>query len=136
MSRPEDPGDRESVIRHSVWVLKVIGSPGYPPGDDYLRAVAERAYDRCYCPEGITRQMLAILTGGVRTELLRHIRVPTLVIHGVDDPLIPLEAGVDTANRIPGAALRLIPGMGHDIAPALIPTLVESIAEHTAAAEG
>jgi pimeloyl-ACP methyl ester carboxylesterase len=136
MSRPEDPGDRESVIQHSVWVLKVIGSPGYPSGADHLRAVAERAYDRCYCPDGITRQMLAILTGGGRSELLRSIRVPTLVIHGVDDPLIPVEAGVDTAKRIPGAALRLIPGMGHDLAPGLIHTLVESIALHTAAAEG
>jgi len=72
---------------------------------------------------------------GGRAELLRTIRVPTLVIHGVDDPLIPIEAGMDTAKRIPGAELRLIPGMGHDVAPGLIPTLVEAIAEHTAAAE-
>lgn len=135
MSRPEDPGDRESVIRHSVEVEKVFGSPGYPPGDAYLRAAAERAYDRCYCPDGITRQMLAVLTGGDRTELLKTIRVPTLVIHGVDDPLIPVEAGMDTARRIPGAELRLIPGMGHDVAPGLIPTLVGAIAEHAAAAE-
>jgi pimeloyl-ACP methyl ester carboxylesterase len=135
MSRPEDPDDRESVIRHSVETEKVFGSPGYPPGDAYLRAAAERAYDRCHCPEGISRQMLAVLTGGERAELLKTIRVPTLVIHGVDDPLIPVEAGMDTAKRIPGAELRLIPGMGHDVAPGLIPTLVEAIAEHTAAAE-
>jgi pimeloyl-ACP methyl ester carboxylesterase len=135
MSRPEDPDDRESVIRHSVETEKVFASPGYPPGDDYLRAVAETAYDRCYCPEGVTRQMLAVLSGGGRTELLKTIRVPTLVIHGVDDPLIPVEAGMDTAKRIPGAELRLIPGMGHDVAPGLIPTLVEAISEHTAAAE-
>jgi pimeloyl-ACP methyl ester carboxylesterase len=135
MSRPEDPNDRESVIRHSVGVLKVIGSPGYPSGDTYLRAVAETAYDRCYCPEGVNRQMLAVLAGVERAELLKTIRLPTLVIHGVDDPLIPVEAGMDTAKRIPGAELRLVPGMGHDVAPGLIPTLVEAIAGHAAAAE-
>jgi pimeloyl-ACP methyl ester carboxylesterase len=135
MSRPEHPNDRESVIRHSVETEKVWASPGYPPGEAYLRATAERAYDRCYCPDGISRQMLAVLSGGERAELLKSIRVPTLVIHGVDDPLIPVEAGMDTARRIPGAELRLIPGMGHDVAPGLIPTLVEAIAEHTAAAE-
>ena len=135
LSRPENPNDRESVIQHGVWVLKVIMSPGYPSGDAYLRSVAETAYDRCYCPEGINRQMLAVLAGAGRAELLKTIRVPTLVIHGVDDPLIPVEAGIDTAKRIPGAELRLVPGMGHDVAPGLIPTLAEAIAEHAAAAE-
>jgi pimeloyl-ACP methyl ester carboxylesterase len=135
MSRPENPSDRESVIRHTVETEKVFASPGYPPSDADLREAAERAYDRCYCPDGISRQMLAVLTGGERAEVLKAIRVPTLVIHGVDDPLIPVEAGMDTARRIPGAELRLIPGMGHDIAAGLIPTLVAAISEHTAAVE-
>jgi pimeloyl-ACP methyl ester carboxylesterase len=135
LSLPENPNDRESVVRHTVETEKVFSSPGYPPGDAYLRAVAERAYDRCYCPDGVGRQMLAVLVGGERTKLLETIRVPTLVIHGVDDPLIPVEAGMDTARRIPGAELRLVPGMGHDVAPGLTPTLVEAIAEHAAAAE-
>jgi pimeloyl-ACP methyl ester carboxylesterase len=135
VSRPEDPNDRECVIRHTVETEKVFASPGHPPGDAYLRAVAERAYDRCYCPDGIGRQMLAVLSGVGRAELLKTIRVPTLVIHGVDDPLVPVEAGMDTAKRIPGAELRLVPGMGHDIAPGLVPTLVDAIAEHTTAAE-
>ena len=85
--------------------------------------------------DGVSRQMLAVLTWGERVELLKTIRVPTLVIHGVDDPLTRVEAAMDTARRIPGAELRLIPGMGHDVAPGLIPILVEAIAEHTAAAE-
>jgi pimeloyl-ACP methyl ester carboxylesterase len=135
MSRPEDPNDRESVIRHGVAVLKVIASPGYPPDDATLRELAERAYERCYCPDGVNRQMLAILASRDRAELLRAIRVPSLVIHGVDDPLVPVEAGMDTARRIPGADLRLIPGMGHDVALGLVPTLVDAIAEHTKAAE-
>ncbi len=67
-------------------------------------------------------------------ESLESIRVPTLVIHGQDDPLIPVEAGIDTAERIPGAQLRLIPGMGHDVVPALAPMLTEAISDHTQAA--
>jgi proline iminopeptidase len=135
LSRPEDPNDRESVIRCTVESERVFSSPGHPPGDAYLRAAAETAYDRCYCPEGVNRQLLAVLAGAGRAELLKTIRVPTLVIHGTDDPLIPVEAGIDTARRIPGAELRLVPGMGHDVAPGLAPILVEAIAGHAAAVE-
>ena len=134
LSRPENPQDRESVIRHNVALLKVIESPGFRPGDAYLRAVAEKAYDRCHCPDGMERQLVAVLGAESRLELLASIRVPTLVIHGQDDPLIPVEAGIDTAERIPGAQLRLIPGMGHDVVPALAPMLTEAISDHTQAA--
>jgi len=134
LSRPENPEDRESVVRHHVELLKVIGSPGFRPGDAYLRAMAEKAYDRCYCPDGMERQLVAILAAESRGELLAAIRVPTLVIHGQDDPLIPVEAGIDTAERIPGAELCLIPGMGHDVVPALAPILAEAISDHTQAA--
>jgi proline iminopeptidase len=133
-SRPENPEDRESVIRHNVELLKVIGSPGFRPGDAYLRAMAEKAYDRCHCPDGMERQLVAILGAESRVELLAAIRVPTLVIHGQDDPLIPVEAGIDTAKRIPGAELRLIPGMGHDVVPGLAPILAAAISDHTQAA--
>jgi len=133
LSRPENPEDRESVVRHNVALLKVIESPGFRPGDAYLRAMAEKAYDRCHCPDGMERQLVAILASESRVELLAAIRVPTLVIHGQDDPLIPVEAGIDTAERIPGAELHLIPGMGHDVVPALAPILAEAICDHTQA---
>jgi len=134
LSRPENPEDRKSVIRNSVELLRVIGSPGFRPGDAYLRATAEKAYDRCHCPDGVARQTIAILTAESRTELLETIRVPTLVIHGQDDPLIPVEAGIDTAKRIPKAELLLVPGMGHDVVPGLAEILVEAISAHTSAA--
>jgi pimeloyl-ACP methyl ester carboxylesterase len=74
--------------------------------------------------------MLAILASGSRVDLLKTIRAPTLVLHGEDDPLIPVEGGKDTARLTPGARLKTIRGWGHDIPTALIPTLVEAIAVH------
>ncbi|WP_163571378.1 alpha/beta fold hydrolase, partial [Klebsiella pneumoniae] len=72
-------------------------------------------------PPGIGRQMLAILASGSRVELLKQIKAPTLVIHGEDDPLVPLEAGKDTARHVAGAKLTTVPGMGHDLADGLVP---------------
>jgi pimeloyl-ACP methyl ester carboxylesterase len=82
------------------------------------------------------RHLLAILASGSRVELLARIRAPTLVLHGDEDPLVPVEAGRDTAARIPGARLRIISGMGHDLAPGLAPIMMDAIAEHCMAATG
>jgi pimeloyl-ACP methyl ester carboxylesterase len=133
---PRPPsGDRESVIREGVRILRIIGSPGFPTSDAELRAKVERAADRSYYPPGVGRQMLAILASGSRVELLKEIKVSTLVIHGADDPLVPVEAGTDTAKHIPGAMLKIIPGMGHDLASGLVPILVDAIADHCLAAD-
>ncbi len=78
---------------------------------------------------------MAVLSSGSRVELLRTIRVPALVLHGVDDPLVPVEAGEDTARHIPGAVLKTFPGWGHDMPTALIPVLADEIAGHCRAAE-
>lgn len=130
MSRPDDPTRRESVIENSVRTQKVIGSPGYPTSDAELREAAGRAYDRCYCPDGVARQMAAVMGDTARFELLAGIRVPSLVIHGEADPLIPVECGRDTAERIQGASFQAVAGMGHDIPVALVPVLTEAMADH------
>jgi pimeloyl-ACP methyl ester carboxylesterase len=122
--------DRDRVIQHGMNVLRTIGSPGFPTSDAELRAKVVRAMDRSYYPQGAGRQFLAMLANGSRVEMLRRIRVPTLVIHGSDDPLVPVEAGNDMAANIPGAKLKIITGMGHDLATGLIPILVDAIAEH------
>jgi pimeloyl-ACP methyl ester carboxylesterase len=80
--------DREASIQFGMNVYRVIGSPGYPTPEPELRAKVERAFDRSYYPIGVARQMVAILASGSRVDLLRTIRLPTLGLHGEDDPLI------------------------------------------------
>ena len=127
--------DRENAIQHGMKVYRAIGSPGFPTSDPELRAKVERSVDRSYYPSGVGRQFLAILACGSRVEMLTGIKVPTLVIHGADDPLVPVEAGGDTAKHVPGSKLKIINGMGHDLATGLIPVLADAIAEHCLAAD-
>lgn len=127
--------DREKIIAHGMNVYRIIGSPGFPTPDDELRAKIERSTDRSYYPVGVGRQLVAVLASGSRVDLLKTITAPTLVIHGADDPLVPVQAGEDTAKHVPGAKLQIIPGMGHDLAPGLVPILADAIAEHCLAAE-
>jgi len=115
LRKPANPDDVESIIDTAVSLQQAIGSPVYPTPEKQLRRRAARALRRCYCPAGTARQMLAVNAAPERGELLRAITVPTLVIHGAADPLVPLACGEDTASQIPGARLEVIQGMGHDL---------------------
>jgi len=115
LRRPANPNEVESIIDAAVGLQQAIGSPAYPTPEKQLRRRAARALRRCYCPAGVTRQMLAITGAPERSSLLRAISAPTLVIHGAADPLVPLACGEDTAAQIPGARLEVIQGMGHDL---------------------
>ncbi len=130
LHRPERPDDVASVTDHLVHVMGVIGSRGYPPDAKALRSLCERAARRGYDTHGIARQMLAMLASGDRRAELEKIRVPTLVIHGADDPLIPKSAGREVARIVPGAKLLEFDGMGHDLPAPLIPEIVTAIASH------
>jgi proline iminopeptidase len=130
LSRPADQKDPESVIEYMMNMFGVIGSPGYPSTKEELRQRVGRSVSRAYEPAGTARQLLAIIASGDRRKLLRTITAPTLVIHGACDPLVPLAAGRDTAQQISGASLLVIDGMGHDLPPALLPRLVQAIADH------
>lgn len=130
LSRPADPKDPESVIDYMVKNFRVIGSPGYPQADEELRLWVARSVRRAYYPAGIARQMLAVIASGDRRKQLRTIAAPALVIHGAADPLVPLAAGRDTAQNIPGAELLVIDGMGHDFPEALMPRLATAVADH------
>jgi pimeloyl-ACP methyl ester carboxylesterase len=130
------PTGRDSAIERGVSVFRAIGSPGFPFDEAAVRERAALQYDRCFHPEGQVRQLAAILAAGSRRERLSQVRVPTLVIHGADDPLVPLEGGRDTAEAIPGAELMIIEGMGHDQPRPLWPRVVERIAASTARAAG
>jgi pimeloyl-ACP methyl ester carboxylesterase len=108
-----------------VWASKRHHDP------ERARQQAAIAYDRAFYPEGSSRQMVAILASGDRTERLGGVTAPTLVIHGTDDTLIHPSGGEATAAAIPGARLVMVDDMGHDNPPALWPTLVDIITAHT-----
>jgi pimeloyl-ACP methyl ester carboxylesterase len=133
---PPPATDRASRIAHFKKLWTVIGSPGFRASDAELQATAEREVDRApYEPNGIGRQMLAILGTGTRHEILRTVTCPTLVLHGVDDPLVPVSGGRDTATAIPGAKLVEVPGMGHGFEDALVPVYLREVGGFIEAAE-
>ena len=117
-------------------VMRVIGSTGFAMDEERVRALARRAYERSYHPPGFARQFGAILAAGNRLSTLPSVRAPTLVIHGSEDPLIPPKAGRATAALVPGARLRMIEGMGHDLPAALWKTFADEIAGHARTSEG
>ena len=129
------PREREAYAEQSLAGALVFGSPGYPLDQAAYRELAGRVFDRAFDPDGVARQFAAVQAHGDRRAALAGITAPTLVIHGVDDPLVPVEHGRDTAASIPGAELVEIPGMGHDVPPGLFATLADAIGRHTAKAE-
>ena len=124
------PRDKAIAVRRYVEMFHLIVRSGYPPTEAELRARAEGAVRRSNRPDGFPRQLIAIQTAPSRVRTLRRVAAPTLVLHGTDDPLVPKAGGELTAANIPGARLRMIPGMGHFLPEALVPLLVEEIAEH------
>ena len=127
---------RDEVIQQMVRAFRAVGSPGYPNDENEVAGRAGRAYDRSYDPIGVARQAIASLASGDRTERLRHLDVPTLVIHGLADRMCDVSGGRATAEAIPGAELVLIEGMGHDLPPGLRSQLAARIAEFVWRAEG
>ncbi len=125
------PADRAGFVDHSVVLWRAIGSPGFPFDEEMIRERSARTYDRCFHPAGSARQLAAILAHGSRREALRGVKVPALVIHGADDPLVPVEGGKDTAAAIPGAELMIVEGMGHDNPRPIWPRVVGAITDLT-----
>jgi pimeloyl-ACP methyl ester carboxylesterase len=123
------PADRAGYVaaaeKELVWASKRYGDAAV------LRELAAASYDRAYRPAGIGRQLGAMILSGSRADALRELRVPTLVIHGLDDTLIDPSGGRRTAELVPGAELLLVPDMGHDRPRELWPTLIDALAAHT-----
>ena len=126
------PASRAEAVERGVKTWGVIGSPGFPFDEARTRERAGRFYDRANHPDGQRRQLAAIVAHGSRRPGLERLDVPTLVIHGTADPLVPVEGGRDTAAAIPGAELIEIDGMAHDLPPGAWPTIIPAIARHTA----
>ena len=126
LSRP-DGRDPAAVVAHLTKLLTLIGSPGYPPEPARLRQRLQVAVARAWRPAGTTRQIIAVAADGDRSALLGHIGAPTRVIHGHDDPLVPVAAGHDLVARIRGAVADIVPGMGHDLPLPLLAHFADGI---------
>jgi pimeloyl-ACP methyl ester carboxylesterase len=135
MSRPH--GRSEAALAdHGVKIWKLIGSPAFPTDEANLRAQVIAANRRSFHPAGTMRQMAAVAADRRRADELPRIKAPTLVVHGRDDPLVPVVCGVDTARRITGARLVTIPGMGHDLPPPVVARILDALLPHLKGAPG
>jgi pimeloyl-ACP methyl ester carboxylesterase len=129
VTRP--PGDREGYVEYYLKAARVFSPHRYFDDQD-VRDRAEAAFDRCYYPEGVGRQLAAIMTSGDRADGLAGLQVPTLVVHGRVDTLVHRSGGERTAELVPGADLVVFGEMGHDLPRPLWPRLVDLLAGHTA----
>jgi pimeloyl-ACP methyl ester carboxylesterase len=130
LERPPAGAGIDQVIPIGIGISRAIGSPAYPAPEEKLRERIMRDFERSFYPQGAARQLAAIIDDGDRRARLKRIGAPTLVIHGVDDPLVPVEGGRDTAANIRGAKLHEIKGMGHDLPQELIEEISDVIAAH------
>ncbi len=128
-------GDTETIIAQTIQASKIFGGPHYDSELHGIGRFARRAVERAHRPEGVMRQLAAILTADDRREALGHLDVPTLVIHGNADPLVPVEAGRDTTASIPGATYVEIDKLGHDLSEPAIGDIVDAITSHLRAVE-
>jgi pimeloyl-ACP methyl ester carboxylesterase len=129
------PKGRDQVIERAVKTFRTIGSPAYPFEEERIRTIAAASYDRGHSAAGVARQLHAILASGDRTSALRRVTAPTLVIHGGADHLVRPTGGRATARAIPGARLKIVEGMGHDLPPALWTEIADEIAANAARAD-
>jgi pimeloyl-ACP methyl ester carboxylesterase len=124
--------DRNAYVERAINRFRIISGSGFPLDEEWVRQMSERTYDRSYYPGGIKRHLLARLACGNLRPALPSVTAPTLVIHGEEDPFLPVENGMDAAEAIPGAELMIIKGMGHyPPHKGPWPGIVKAIAAHT-----
>ena len=126
---------REEAMDAVVETFRVIGSKGYALDEERLRDVGGRSFDRGYDPGGYRRQLAAVVAQPNRTKRLQQLDVPTLVMHGLDDPLVAPSGGRALARAIPGARFVGFSGMGHDLPRELWPEFADHIAALTKRAD-
>jgi pimeloyl-ACP methyl ester carboxylesterase len=124
------PATAAEAADRMVETYRIVGSPAYPVAEEWLRGMAEESFRRSNDPKGVVRQFAAVIVSPDRRPGLAAVTVPTLVIHGEQDPLIQPDGGRATADAVPGARLVTYPGMGHDLPEALWPAITGEITDH------
>ena len=124
------PEERSANIEHMLNSWRILSGQYFKFEEVRWREYLGWVYDRGRNPAGFSRQLAAIIASGSRKEALRCLNIPTLVIHGDADPLVPVESGYDTADTIPGAQLMIIEGMGHSLPREVWQQIVEAISKH------
>jgi pimeloyl-ACP methyl ester carboxylesterase len=120
------PTEREAYIADAVEGSRAISSPEHFDADRAAN-LAARAYDRCFYPRGVVNQLVAIVASPSRSDGLRQLDLPALVVHGTEDPLVTPSGGERTAEVIPGAELLMLEGMGHDLPTYYWAQVIEAI---------
>jgi pimeloyl-ACP methyl ester carboxylesterase len=133
LTRPPTSASVDQLVDYFATTFRLIGTPQSTETEPNLRRKLHASVTRNYYPVGTMRQLLAVVADGSRVERLKRLKVPTLVVHGTADPLVPYACGKDTATVIPGAQLVSIQGMGHDFAPEPLKLLVPAVAGFVAA---
>jgi len=129
LARPPGQGEDE-LVEHAMQLLRIIASPAFAQDETLVRERVRQALRRSCRPAGTMRQMCAVAADTRRADELARIEAPTLVFHGIDDPMVPFACGHDTARRIRGARLVGVPGMGHDLPPGVVERLLDSLRPH------
>jgi pimeloyl-ACP methyl ester carboxylesterase len=119
----------EAYVNQAMGVFDALASPGFRDDVKSMRLRVVNAIERSYHPGGVLRQMSAVMADSARAHLLHTIKAPTLVIHGLADPLVPIACGIDTAKRIPGAQWMEIKDMAHDLPQCLVPMVLSRLIE-------
>jgi pimeloyl-ACP methyl ester carboxylesterase len=123
--------EREDIIEQAMALRRAVQGTSHPFHDDEMRAQIIAGIERSFYPEGVARHFAAVLASGDRRrEPLKELQVPTLVIHGDEDPLVPTDGGRDTHDVIAGSRFEVISGLGHDLPPSFVPVLTELVRTH------
>ncbi|MFX1281814.1 MAG: alpha/beta fold hydrolase [Promethearchaeota archaeon] len=125
------PTEREANIEENI-KRERLRYGTLPFDEERAREYYTKAYDRSFNPKSAERHMLAVVAAGNIKSRLKSIKVPTLVIHGKEDLLVPKEGGIDVADGVPGAELLLIDGMGHSLPPEVLPQIIDALVANTA----
>lgn len=119
--------DTESFIAQNVDMWKALHSKHFHFDEQKVESLVRRSKERGFDSNGVTRQLSAVIDAPDRTEELKKLNIPALVIHGDHDPLVRLESGVATANALENSTLKVFEGMGHTLPEELWPEIVEQI---------